>query len=78
MNNSGAISVMNWVAIPIKYQTDTGLLLASMFLWKILGALILLGAFILLFALARFLLKPSAQQRSEEAKASVQLAGETA
>lgn len=37
-----------------------------------------MGALVLLPALAHFLLKPSALQRSADAKASVQLAGETA
>ncbi|MNL71869.1 hypothetical protein D3C87_1970930 [compost metagenome] len=38
---------------PIKFQADMGLLLAFMFLWNMLGALILLPA------LAHFLLRPS-------------------
>lgn len=48
-----AIGVITWVASPIKFQTDMGLLLAFMFLWNMLGALILLPA------LAHFLLKPA-------------------
>ena len=47
-----AIGVMTWLASPIKYQADMGLLLAFMFLWNMLGALVLLPA------LAYFLLKP--------------------
>jgi len=46
-----AIGVITWVASPIKFQADMGLLLAFMFLWNMLGALILLPA------LAHFLLK---------------------
>jgi uncharacterized protein len=49
-----AIGVITWVASPIKFQADMGLLLAFMFLWNMLGALILLPA------LAHFLLKPTA------------------
>jgi predicted RND superfamily exporter protein len=50
-----AIGVATWVLSPIKFQADMGLLLAFMFLWNMLGALILLPA------LARFLLvKPGA------------------
>jgi predicted RND superfamily exporter protein len=49
-----AIGVITWVFSPIKFQADMGLLLAFMFLWNMLGALILLPA------LAHFLLKPVA------------------
>ncbi|HEU0201722.1 MAG TPA: MMPL family transporter [Burkholderiaceae bacterium] len=48
-----AIGVITWAASPIKFQADLGLLLAFMFLWNMLGALILLPA------LAHFLLKPA-------------------
>ena len=50
-----AIGVITWVASPIKFQADMGLLLAFMFLWNMLGALLLLPA------LAHFLLKPQVQ-----------------
>ncbi|MGS5090019.1 efflux RND transporter permease subunit [Hydrogenophaga sp. A37] len=50
-----AIGVITWVASPIKFQADMGLLLAFMFLWNMLGALVLLPA------LAHFLLKPRTQ-----------------
>ncbi|MRW89787.1 MMPL family transporter [Duganella sp. FT80W] len=46
-----AIGVVTWVASPIKFQADMGLLLAFMFLWNMLGALILVPA------LGHFLLK---------------------
>lgn len=46
-----AIGVITWVASPIKFQADMGLLLAFMFLWNMLGALVLLPA------LAHFLLR---------------------
>jgi predicted RND superfamily exporter protein len=47
-----AIGVITWVGSPIKFQADMGLLLAFMFLWNMLGALVLLPA------LAHFLLEP--------------------
>jgi uncharacterized protein len=47
-----AVGVVTWVASPIKFQADMGLLLAFMFLWNMLGALVLLPA------LAHFLLRP--------------------
>jgi len=49
-----AIGVITWVASPIKFQADMGLLLAFMFLWNMFGALVLVPA------LAHFLLKPRA------------------
>ncbi|MFZ4288188.1 efflux RND transporter permease subunit [Variovorax sp. HJSM1_2] len=48
-----AVGVITWTASPIKFQADMGLLLAFMFLWNMLGALMLLPA------LAHFLLKPT-------------------
>jgi predicted RND superfamily exporter protein len=47
-----AIGVATWVLSPIKFQADMGLLLAFMFLWNMLGALILLPA-LSYFLLAR-------------------------
>ena len=51
-----AIGVATWVVSPIKFQADMGLLLAFMFIWNMVGALVLLPA------LAYYLLRPS--QRS--------------
>jgi hypothetical protein len=48
-----AAAVITWVWSPIKFQADMGMLLAFMFVWNMLGALILMPA------LASFLL-PSA------------------
>ncbi|MBI5594296.1 MAG: RND family transporter [Deltaproteobacteria bacterium] len=45
-----AMGVATWAFSPIKFQADMGILLSFMFLWNMLGALILLPA------LARFLL----------------------
>jgi predicted RND superfamily exporter protein len=50
-----AVGVATWIVSPIKFQADMGVLLAFMFLWNMLGALLLLPA------LACFLL-PSIQQ----------------
>ncbi|HKR46930.1 MAG TPA: MMPL family transporter [Paraburkholderia sp.] len=50
-----AVAVITWVASPIKFQADMGLLLAFMFVWNMLGALILLPS------LAYFLLKPASR-----------------
>jgi predicted RND superfamily exporter protein len=56
-----AAAVITWYWSPIKFQADMGLLLAFMFLWNMLGALILVPA------LAHFLLKPviPVDQRAE-------------
>jgi uncharacterized protein len=52
-----AVGVFTWVLSPIKFQADMGLLLAFMFLWNMVGALVLLPA------LARFLL-PEAKRKA--------------
>ncbi len=57
-----AIGVATWALSPIKFQADMGILLAFMFLWNMLGALILLPA------LAHFLLP---QAKGAEAPAIV-------
>ena len=50
-----ALAVGTWVFSPIKFQADMGLLLAFMFLWNMVGALVLLPA------LSYFLLRPGQQ-----------------
>ncbi len=47
-----AAGVVTWVFAPIKFQADMGLLLSFMFLWNMLGAMVLLPS------LAYFLLPP--------------------
>ena len=47
-----AAGVVTWVMSPIKFQADMGILLTFMFLWNMVGALILMPA------LAVFLIKP--------------------
>jgi len=54
-----AIGVATWAWSPIKFQADMGILLAFMFLWNMVGALVLLPA------LAYFML-PSARAGAEE------------
>ena len=51
-----ALAVGCWALSPIKFQADMGILLAFMFVWNMVGALVLLPA------LAHFLLRPN--QRS--------------
>ncbi len=58
-----AAGVITWAWSPIKFQADMGILLAFMFLWNMLGALILIPA------LSRFLLPTSAVHKKAAAKA---------
>src|SRR5690554_3970940 len=46
-----AAGVVTWASSPIKFQADMGILLTSMFLWNMVGALILIPA------LSHFMLK---------------------
>jgi predicted RND superfamily exporter protein len=56
--------VVTWAWSPIKFQADMGILLAFMFLWNMIGALVLIPA------LSHFLLDPK-NTRNEEAAATV-------
>jgi predicted RND superfamily exporter protein len=56
-----AAGVITWAWSPIKFQADMGILLAFMFLWNMLGALILIPA------LSRFLLPTSAVHKRRTA-----------
>jgi hypothetical protein len=62
-----AVGVVTWVASPIKFQADMGLLLAFMFLWNMLGALVLLPA------LAHLLLKPQGLASAATARPSASI-----
>jgi len=53
-----ALAVGTWAFSPIKFQADMGILLAFMFVWNMVGALVLLPA------LAHFLLRPAAASAS--------------
>jgi len=55
-----AAGVVTWVFAPIKFQADMGLLLAFMFLWNMLGAMILLPS-LAYFLLPVRLFKPEGQ-----------------
>jgi predicted RND superfamily exporter protein len=57
-----AIGVATWILSPIKFQADMGILLTFMFLWNMLGSLILLPA------LASFLLKPESMVARHKAR----------
>ncbi|MDP2065374.1 MAG: MMPL family transporter [Burkholderiaceae bacterium] len=52
-----ALAVGTWAFSPIKFQADMGILLAFMFIWNMVGALVLLPA------LAHFLLAPAKSPR---------------
>ena len=58
-----ALAVGTWAFSPIKFQADMGVLLAFMFLWNMVGALVLLPA------LARWLLRPLVAARTATAAA---------
>lgn len=54
-----AAGVITWAWSPIKFQADMGILLTFMFLWNMLGALVLIPA------LSHYLLNPKAKDISE-------------
>ena len=60
-----AVGVITWVASPIKFQADMGLLLAFMFLWNMLGAMVLIPA------LGQLLLKRQSTTTAEDSAAFV-------
>jgi hypothetical protein len=55
-----AASVITWAWSPIKFQADMGILLTFMFLWNMIGALIMIPA------LSHFLLKTEAGRKDHE------------
>jgi len=63
-------AVTTWVFSPIKFQADMGLLLAFMFLWNMLGALILLPALAHFMLTARDAKDNSVVRRSAPSKQS--------
>jgi uncharacterized membrane protein YdfJ with MMPL/SSD domain len=54
-----AAGVITWAFAPIKFQADMGILLTFMFLWNMIGALILIPA------LSHFLLRDTGQHKKE-------------
>ncbi|MES2258242.1 MAG: MMPL family transporter [Pseudomonadota bacterium] len=59
-----ALGVVTWAFSPIKFQADMGILLAFMFIWNMVGALVLLPA------LAYYLLPQAAFNRSKTKESS--------
>ena len=57
-----ALGVGTWILSPIKFQADMGILLTFMFLWNMLGALVLLPA------LATFALRPERMRARHKAR----------
>jgi uncharacterized protein len=53
-----AAGVLTWALSPIKFQADMGILLAFMFIWNMVGAVLLIPA------LSYFLLRPAAPAAS--------------
>ena len=51
-----AAGVATWALSPIKFQADMGILLAFMFVWNMVGAVVLIPA------LSHFLLNPRAER----------------
>ncbi|XKE47325.1 MMPL family transporter [Halomonas organivorans] len=66
-----AIGVGTWAFSPIKFQADMGILLAFMFLWNMLGAMILLPA------LARLLMRHPTGEEEGSRPGPVAAAGST-
>lgn len=60
-----AAGVITWAWSPIKFQADMGILLTFMFLWNMLGALVLIPA------LSHYLLNPKARPISEPQEADL-------
>jgi predicted RND superfamily exporter protein len=60
-----ALAVGTWAFSPIKFQADMGILLAFMFVWNMVGALVLLPA------LAHFLLWPASVEKVADIPAPV-------
>jgi len=67
-----AAGVITWAWSPIKFQADMGILLTFMFLWNMLGALVLIPA------LSHYLLNPKLRSDSEHQQASTLDATESA
>ena len=62
-----AAGVVTWALSPIKFQADMGILLTFMFVWNMVGALVLIPA------LSHFLL-PSGRARPSTPAATLQAA----
>ncbi|HET9594353.1 MAG TPA: hypothetical protein VFP65_02165, partial [Anaeromyxobacteraceae bacterium] len=60
-----AAGVVTWAFSPIKFQADMGILLTFMFVWNMVGALVLMPA------LSRFLLSGAPAPRTQLASEGV-------
>ena len=64
-----AAGVITWALSPIKFQADMGILLAFMFIWNMIGAVVLIPA------LSHFLLPSGSQSKrgagGPQAKAAI-------
>lgn len=67
-----AAGVLPWIWSPIKFQADMGILLSFMFLWNMIGALVLIPA------LSHFLLRTDADRLGSEGLADSKDAGAVA
>jgi hypothetical protein len=63
-----AAGVVTWALSPIKFQADMGILLAFMFLWNMIGAVVLIPA------LSHFLLPTGSQAQRQRGRAPVEAA----
>ena len=63
-----AAGVVTWAWSPIKFQADMGILLTFMFVWNMLGALILIPA------LSHFLLRGAVDRKAAAAAEPRQVA----
>jgi predicted RND superfamily exporter protein len=61
-----AAGVVTWAWSPIKFQADMGILLTFMFVWNMLGALILIPA------LSHFLLQGETRMQEQAAREPVE------
>jgi predicted RND superfamily exporter protein len=68
-----ALGVGTWVFSPIKFQADMGILLAFMFLWNMLGALILLPALGYFLLPKRATAKTASSTQSSSCSYNIQL-----
>lgn len=67
-----AVAVVTWVCSPIKFQADMGILLTFMFLWNMVGALMLIPA------LSHFILRKAPVKKTESASIDFSANGRTA
>ncbi|WP_432698089.1 efflux RND transporter permease subunit [Marinobacterium sp. YM272] len=72
-----AVGVATWIFSPIRFQADMGVLLIFMFLWNMVGALVLLPALVRLFYRRNFESADPAQASSSKSWPASELEGST-